>query len=161
MACFLSYQETFIYAQPVTLQLAIEEEYDEPTNFSFDVPPPCPDQSICLKITKNADSITFEGILTEVPKGFTATLASDESFVFSFGGQTSTQKTDSTTSITSSAGADESSATESDNTEVTTPNGVASTASDVSDSDLTTSSGEANFAPIVTFLLAFSTSMLA
>ncbi len=75
---------SFIF-QDVDLTLIIDEEYDENATFNFNPPAACPPNEICLLVTQNSDSITFDGKLTVIPIEFRAYLADLSTFDFKCG----------------------------------------------------------------------------
>ncbi len=67
------------------MRMKVEEDYDEAATFKYEPPGVCTEDIVCLKQLKKGSSITFNGMLTEVPKQYTATLKDDKSFTFAFG----------------------------------------------------------------------------
>ncbi len=152
--------------KPVTLQLVIDEEGTEIAKLDFDNPAKCPKGELCIKVNHHADSITFHGKLTEVPKGFTATLTPNSFFVFNFGKKASTPKPDVATPTSESTASGQSSASGSSNDgDQTAPATSGSGASDNSnDEDVTvptTSSGIRNLASTVIILFAILSPLFA
>ncbi len=71
--------------QDVTMILYVEEAYEEPPNFEFKPGAACEPHFTCINVTKDGDSITFTGKLTDVPTNYTATLKNGTNITFIFG----------------------------------------------------------------------------
>ncbi len=67
------------------MRMKVEEDYDEAATFQFETPTVCTEGIVCLKELKKGSSITFNGMQTEVPTQYTATLKDGKSFTFAFG----------------------------------------------------------------------------
>ncbi len=148
------------------MQLVIDEEGTEAAKLNFDNPAKCPKGELCIKVNTHADSITFNGKLTEVPKGFTATLTPESFFVFNFGSKASTPKPDSVTPTSESTVSSQSSASDSSsNGDATAPATSGSSASaNSNDEDVTvptTSSGIRNLSSAVIILFAILSPLFA
>ncbi len=67
------------------MRMKVEEDYNEAATFQFETHGVCTEDIVCLNELKKGSSITFNGMLTEVPKQYTATLKDGKLFTFAFG----------------------------------------------------------------------------
>ncbi len=67
----------------------VDEDYVENATFTFKSKIECPHDTACLEVTKDSDSIEFDGKLTNNFTEYKATLDDGSTFLFKFGTKTS------------------------------------------------------------------------
>ncbi len=63
----------------------VEEAYDKKPDFDFSPSSESAHDKTCINVTRDGDSITFEGKLTQIPTKFAAALKNGTNFIFIFG----------------------------------------------------------------------------